>query len=181
MGATCSKKSVASVSEPHGGERDGSFISLKVICVGAAGVGKTAIFRRFVRNEFSPEYVHTCQVDLGLKYFSGETNVVVELWDVPCDYVGDMSSVYMDSIDGGIIVTDTTDPISFREIPLWTARVNEYNTSRAKEFEFMFDQDDDVNQFCPFLLLANKSDSPSSMMNADEVKDSADAFHLFGG
>jgi Ras-related protein Rab-32 len=46
---------------------DGDELLLKILVIGESGVGKTAIVRRYVHNQFSQGYKATIGVDFALK------------------------------------------------------------------------------------------------------------------
>jgi small GTP-binding protein len=57
-------------------------INLKAVIVGDARVGKSALFRRILFNDFSEEYESTIGIEFGNKMFSNsKTKVCLEIWD----------------------------------------------------------------------------------------------------
>ena len=54
----------------------------KVMMLGDAGVGKTSITKRFVDNEFVPNYIHTIGIDFLEKQIEcGKDIVRLQVWD----------------------------------------------------------------------------------------------------
>lgn len=94
----------------------------KIVLVGNAKVGKSALTKRLTEDSFSPEYVPsmaTEQAPLDLK-IDGET-VSIILWDTACAHRTqnqDSTSFYRGT-KGVIIVYDITDDDSFRQIDDW--------------------------------------------------------------
>jgi len=53
--------------------------SYKIVLVGAFGVGKTSLIRRFVENSFSQEYLSTIGVSISKKTIG---NATIMIWDI---------------------------------------------------------------------------------------------------
>jgi Ras family len=76
-------------------------------------------------------------------------------------------------MDGVIIVTDSTNPRSFRAIGRWKNTVEDLYHTESED-------DSSVKQPLVFLM-CNKSDHEQSMIRAAEVANSVDGFNLAGG
>lgn len=55
----------------------------KILVIGDLGVGKTSIIKRYVHQNFSPNYRATIGVDFALKVLTWEQETVrLQLWDI---------------------------------------------------------------------------------------------------
>lgn len=98
----------------------------KVVLVGAPGVGKTSLVRRYVLNEFSPKY----KVTLGaIVYKRTETvafgdrdvRVTMTLWDTMGDpaVMDPLRDVYLAGAQGVLAVADVTEEPSVPALDAW--------------------------------------------------------------
>ncbi|MFX0008032.1 MAG: Rab family GTPase, partial [Candidatus Hermodarchaeota archaeon] len=57
---------------------------LKIIVIGPGGVGKSSIIRRFVKNEFSFDYMFTIGVEINSKLveFEKDSFALLTIWDI---------------------------------------------------------------------------------------------------
>eukprot|EP00300_Choanocystis_sp_HF-7_P001870 c11482_g1_i2.p1 GENE.c11482_g1_i2~~c11482_g1_i2.p1 ORF type:complete len:208 (+),score=44.95 c11482_g1_i2:203-826(+) len=84
----------------------------KVLIIGEAGVGKTALIRRYVDNVFSFKYKATIGVDFALKTLEldSNTSVRLQLWDIAGqERFGIMTRVYYKEAAACVIVFDITE------------------------------------------------------------------------
>lgn len=152
---------------------------LKVLVVGARGAGKTAVWRRYVKEEYvggrppgSPRGEEARRPALGLKHIvgAGEGNVTLEVWDVPCTASEDAASadLYTEGACGVVVVTDATKPRTFQEVGVWVDALRRRAEGSRRGPP-------------PLLLLANKSDHRKCVMSGDEVVESASALGADAG
>jgi protein lin-28 len=91
--------------------------SFKVVLVGDAEVGKTAIFMRYTRNQFDFSYQPTVAVCIGnvVKKVNVPTDAVVSVavWDLPGREEVDLRRSYYKDIDAAIGRLNTRKQIRF--------------------------------------------------------------------
>lgn len=87
-------------------------ISKKVCMVGATGVGKTSLVRRFVQSMFDDRYLSTIAVKVDKKVvMTGDQQVTLMLWDLAGDdEVEALRTSYLRGSAGFILVVDGTRP-----------------------------------------------------------------------
>lgn len=130
---------------------------LKIIVVGDAAVGKTALTVRFAEDKFRDDYKVTIGVDFCTKTIkvSGQ-RVKVQVWDTggqeqfsyirPLYYAGSL---------GGLVVFDKTNRRSFNNIDKWFREVI------------------DNRGLIPLLLIGNKVDLPNNEVTTEEATELA--------
>ncbi|KAK6296190.1 hypothetical protein J4Q44_G00339030 [Coregonus suidteri] len=93
----------------------------KILVVGDLGVGKTSIIKRYVHQNFSPNYRATIGVDFALKVINWDQETVrLQLWDIAGqERFGNMTRVYYREAMGAFIVFDVTRPSSFEAVTKW--------------------------------------------------------------
>ncbi|XP_010777818.1 ras-related protein Rab-38-like [Notothenia coriiceps] len=93
----------------------------KILVIGDLGVGKTSIIKRYVHQNFSPNYRATIGVDFALKVLNWDQETVrLQLWDIAGqERFGNMTRVYYREAMGAFIVFDVTRPASFEAITKW--------------------------------------------------------------
>ncbi|VDM81842.1 unnamed protein product [Strongylus vulgaris] len=104
---------------------DSSYFSrIKVIFLGAAGVGKTAIITRFVDNYWTDKAIPTIGVD-----FTGRTvnvdgrPVRIQIWDTAGqERFHSLIPSYLREARGAVVVYDVTNRESFNEVLKLTKR-----------------------------------------------------------
>ena len=97
---------------------------IKLVVIGDIGVGKTSIIRRYVDNDYNPEYKISVQLDFKQKqvldnFLSlmivfvccqvvvGDKNLNIQLWDVPGhERFGGMTNVYYKYSHGALVIFD---------------------------------------------------------------------------
>jgi small GTP-binding protein len=97
------KQTSASVNPDHQG-----FINKKICLMGAAGVGKTSLVRRFVQSIFSDSYLTTIGVRIDKKeVVLGPTRVKLIIWDLAGEEEGVATKLgYITGSNGLILVAD---------------------------------------------------------------------------
>ena len=136
-------------------------LCLKVIIIGDYKVGKSAIARRFVENEFSLGYLPTLQLSITKKTLSIEdTNINFVIWDIG----GQVTSMspYRDQFyygaNTGIIVIDRTIKTTLENAEMW-----------------YFDAKETIENNIPFILAGNKSDLENEIvLSEQDIADKAD-------
>ena len=95
-----------------------SILKLKIVVLGMAGVGKTALIRRFVKNEYVTNYKLTVGIDIFTKYVEYESGKVVllSIWDIAGQSRFEkVRKTFYNNSDGAIIVFDPLREISYFE------------------------------------------------------------------
>jgi small GTP-binding protein len=104
----------------------------KVVLVGAAHTGKTAIINRFVYGDFTPHTRPNTQPALFRKkmYHVGQA-LTLEIWDTAGqEQYHALSPMFYRDADAGIVVCDVTDVSSFEKCRQW---VNELRQARGEQ------------------------------------------------
>jgi small GTP-binding protein len=124
----------------------------KVVIIGNASVGKTALLGRFLNNSFSPTcptvggYSSSCSVEVN------NQEIPLILWDTAGqDEFKDMMPLFMRDAVVALLVFDLTNRETFERLPEWLDFV-------ARE-----------NADCNVVLAGNKSDLPPVVPRADVV------------
>ncbi|EGC39020.1 Rab GTPase [Dictyostelium purpureum] len=129
----------------------------KVLLIGDYAVGKTSLIKRYCTGIFSPNYKLTIGVDFSVKDIEWEKNKVVslQLWDIAGhERFGTMTRVYYRYAIAAIIVFDLSRPSTFDAVTKWREDVNSKVVLANQEP-------------IPVLLLANKSDLPTSYVDSE--------------
>lgn len=89
-----------------------SLIKKKVCILGAAGVGKTSLVRRFVHSIFDDKYLSTIGVKIEKKsVIVGDTEVLLNIWDVAGEEeFFQIPKSYVTGAAGYLLVIDGTRP-----------------------------------------------------------------------
>ncbi len=117
-------------------------IQKKIALLGAAGVGKTSLVRRFVESLFDEKYLTTIGVKVDKKPVTvGDTAVTLMIWDIAgAEEHFSVPSSYVKGAAGFLLVVDGTRP----------------DTVEAAE-RIVHDMDRDLGAL-PFVLVVNKHD-----------------------
>ena len=103
----------------------------KVLLLGDTQVGKTCVFKRFSKGEFS-RTLTTIGVDFENKQVQLEDNTIVllQIWDTAGqERFNTMTGPYYRGASGIIIVYDITNKTSFANVNYWLLEVEKYNVS----------------------------------------------------
>ena len=133
-------------------------IQKKVCMLGADGVGKTSLVRRYVESVFSERYHSTLGVKVDKKLVTaGGREVSLILWDLAgMDELSSVPSSYLRGSSGYLIVVDGTRPATFE------------NAERLQSGVASVLGD------VPFLVLLNKSDLSAQWRLGDGDRQCAD-------
>jgi small GTP-binding protein len=133
-------------------------IQRKICMVGAAGVGKTSLVRRYVESVFSERYHSTLGVKVDKKVVEvGGREVSLLLWDLAgMDELSNVPVSYLRGSSGYLLVVDGT-----RRASLETAERLQASVQRELG---------DV----PFLVLVNKSDLSADWELGDAERELSD-------
>lgn len=97
--------------------------SYKVLMLGDAGVGKTALVRRFAHSIFEENYKATLGVDMVPKVFRSKkygVEVLFQLWDFSGQALfGRIRSRFYTGAAGALLIYDVTNHRSFYNLERW--------------------------------------------------------------
>eukprot|EP01139_Manchomonas_bermudensis_P006182 Amastigsp_a176621_117.p1 type:complete len:208 gc:universal Amastigsp_a176621_117:635-12(-) len=133
----------------------------KVLVIGEAGVGKTALIRRYVDNVFSYKYRYTIGVDFALKVVELDPNTTVrlQLWDIAGqERFGVMTRVYYKEAAACVIAFDITERRTFEAAKKW---------KQDLDSKVHLPNGDPV----PCILVANKCDLEPRPVPKEEIAD----------
>ncbi|XP_066555379.1 ras-related protein Rab-38 [Amia ocellicauda] len=131
----------------------------KILVIGDLGVGKTSIIKRYVHQNYSPNYRATIGVDFALKVLNWDTETIrLQLWDIAGqERFGNMTRVYYREAMGAFIVFDVTRPSTFEAVTKWKEDLDSKLTlSNGKNVAAV--------------LLANKCDQGRDVLTNNGIK-----------
>ncbi|CAH7199261.1 Rab7b [Phodopus roborovskii] len=96
-------------------------VDLKLIIVGALGVGKTSLLHQYVHKTFFEEYQTTLGASILSKIITlDDTTLKLQIWDTGGqERFRSMVSTFYKGSDGCILAFDVTDPESFEALGIW--------------------------------------------------------------
>lgn len=137
--------------------------NFKVLLLGAPAVGKTSILYRYVKNQFSHDYMTT----IGINYLTKEINLgekkfaKLVIWDVGGqDKFKFLRNKYYEGGQGALVIFDLTRSKTYEELENWLSEM----------FEIL-------HRKIPFIIIGNKLDlvkDVSRSVDIDSVKDYAE-------
>ena len=134
-----------------------SFIDLKIILLGDAGVGKTSISGRYIDSTFKDNYQATIQVEKRMKIINEDdkTSVRLNIWDTAGqEKFRSITRQFYRDCHGAFIVFDLTKKSSFNELKNWMDELKTHGS------------DDTI-----IIILANKSDLTTEReISEEEIK-----------
>ncbi len=128
--------------------------SFKIILLGDLNVGKTAIFNRFLKNDFNETYQCTVQAEYNYKsiYPNLNTKIQLNIWDTAgSEKYKTITRQYYRDTNGIILVFDVSDRNSFNNLNNWISDIKE-NT---------------MNE-CQVIIVGNKNDIKDRNVSIDE-------------
>ena len=132
---------------------------LKIIIIGSAGVGKSALMSRFVDQQYLENYNPTIGVDFKIKTLDlSEKKIKMQLWDTAgTEKFKNITNAYYKGTHGVIIVFDLSDTSSFNDIEYWVGEANKYAPIDATK-----------------MLIGNKADIPAQRkINKEDATEKA--------
>ena len=118
--------------------------AFKILLIGAAGVGKSSLVRRFIDNEFTENLAATLGVDYKNKEveFIPENTARLTIWDIGGqERFKFLRNTFYLGANGALIVFDLTREQTFRQLENW-----------------IYEMDKLVGERIPFIIIGNKSD-----------------------
>lgn len=145
------------MQRPAGRDYDYLF---KLLIIGDAGVGKSALLLRFADHTFTSAYINTIGVDFKIRTvdFDGQ-KIKLQIWDTAGqERFRTITATYYRGTHGVIVVYDVTDRDSFENVRRWMAEIdNNCDTSQNS-----------VNR----VLVGNKIDMVNEIVVSKEEADS---------
>ena len=138
---------------------DPTSLPIKILVLGDGSVGKTALIRKLVRDEFTSRYKATTGVDFALKELDVDGQVVrLQLWDVAGSEsgLGSIAKIYYKNAFGAILVYDVTRPSTFDTVVAWKREIDD---------KVVLNNDEPV----PVVLLGNKCDIETATADTAEL------------
>jgi small GTP-binding protein len=146
---------------------------LKIIMVGDSGVGKSALLKSFMGEEFTKHYVSTIGVDFEIKQVvMNDKKVHMQIWDTAGqERFRTITTSYYRSSDAILLVFDVTDPNSFKNIHAWLEDVRQYarkdvdimlvgnkvDLEKDRKVEFKTAKDFAEDNFIPYMETSAKT------------------------
>lgn len=107
----------------------------KILLIGNAGVGKSAMMMRFTDDTFCTSYLSTIGVDFKIRTIERTTQdgrnqiFKLQIWDTAGqERFRNITSTYYRGVHGAIIAYDVTDLESFQAIESWIQELDKYKT-----------------------------------------------------
>ncbi|EPQ61366.1 ras-domain-containing protein [Gloeophyllum trabeum ATCC 11539] len=126
--------------------------TVKVVVIGASGVGKTSLRGQYISGRFSTGYRATIGADFISKtlphYAHPDENVTLQIWDTAGqERFSSLSSAFFRGADAAILVFDVNHPQTLDALRKWWDEFKEKAPLR----------DDEVDEFC-CVVVGNKVD-----------------------
>ncbi|QEE16516.1 GTP-binding protein [Promethearchaeum syntrophicum] len=134
--------------------------SVKIIVLGAPGVGKTSLIRRFVDDKFAESYVSTIGVDISRKevIINEKCTVNESLWDIggQAQEMAPHRKRFYQGANFAFLVFDISRKKTFEKIDSWEK-----------------DLETSINRQLSVILIANKTDLETHEVDLEEIKQKA--------
>ena len=100
-------------------------MSVKILILGDAGVGKTSLTSRFADDFFSMHYISTIGVDFKTKMIKIKNkNVKYQVWDTAGqERFRSIAKAYYRGVSGILLAFSVTDRASFENIENWLVTI----------------------------------------------------------
>jgi len=137
-------------------------VLLKVLLLGESCVGKTSIFHRYVKDEYSQAYKATIGADFFSKDLKvDDKEVILQIWDTAGqERYQSLGVTFFRGSDACILVYDICDQRSFDALTSWVEQFLQgvgANSENAKDSGFIF------------IVLGNKCDLSDNRQVAPEI------------
>ena len=98
---------------------------IKLMILGDSTVGKTALLRKYCKNEFLGKYITTIGIDFQIKYINlNNKKIRLQIWDTAGqERYRIITKNYFKASDGFIIVYDITNRETFNNINNWIEQI----------------------------------------------------------
>jgi len=108
--------------------------TFKVIVIGQAGVGKTAIVRRFIRKVFPENQRPTIGIDIGIKLLEIDgKKIQLKIWDsAGSERFRSLATSYYRNADAAILVYGINDSETIYELQTWSNELNNNDSDLVK-------------------------------------------------
>lgn len=133
-------------------------ISVKLISIGDAAVGKSCLIKRYCEGHFVPEYITTIGIDYGVKKITiNDTIIAINIFDFSGDddYKLVRKTFYGDAI-GVLLVYDVSIKTTFESLSKWEKEAESNGV--------------DFNK-CVVVLVGNRSDLKKKEVKAEVAKE----------
>ncbi|XP_056394576.1 ras-related protein Rab-7a-like isoform X2 [Hyla sarda] len=133
---------------------------IKLLLIGNAGVGKSALMNQFVNNRFTNYYRATIGADFFTKELRvDEKLVTVQIWDTAgTERFQSLGAALYRGTDCCLLVFDVTSPNSLNALDTWHK-------------EFLVQADPPSPEEFPFVVIANKADLEERQVSPRQAQD----------
>jgi len=128
-------------------------IKLKLLLLGDAGVGKTSILNKYLKNKFEENYITTLGIESSNKTIkTNKFEIVLQIWDTAGqERFQSISKSYYNGSNGVIFVYDVTKKQSFEGLKSWINTTELYGV-------------------CEKIICGNKIDKKKREVSLSELK-----------
>ena len=142
-----------------------SRVTLKIIVLGSANVGKTSIIERYCDGTFSGRRQQTVGADFNMKKLRvGDTDCILQIWDTAGQerfHSGTIGTPFYRGAHGCLIVYDVQNDDSVDQIVQWHEELN----SKV-----------DPNMFLPVIVICNKIDMIDESSKVVRINDATNKY-----
>ncbi|MHA1894692.1 MAG: Rab family GTPase [Candidatus Helarchaeota archaeon] len=134
-----------------------SIYTLKLVCIGDYGVGKSSLITRYVHDKFDSDYISTIGVDFLVKDVKlsniEKATARLVIWDIGGQEQWKKKlKLYLQGADGAIIVCDLTRPVTARNLSMWIDYLKLYTSSTV-----------------PHIIVGNKNDLSEKKISQEKL------------